>query len=108
MPVYDPTIWDEDAAKELLDAILRLDNKSMAQAFLADVLTNNEIQEFGNRLRTARMLKNGESYDQIQAATGMSTTTIARVSEWLKKGAGGYDLVLRSINNNNHSHITPS
>jgi TrpR-related protein YerC/YecD len=108
MPVYDPTIWEGEAAQEFLQAIMSLDNKSAAEAFLADVLTTNEINEFGNRLRTAKMLKAGKSYNEIQSVTGMSTTTIARVSEWLKTGAGGYDLVLRQLINEKHSHITPS
>ncbi|MBP6041808.1 hypothetical protein KA529_02210 [Candidatus Saccharibacteria bacterium] len=108
MPVYDPTIWEGEAAQEFLQAIMWLDNKSAAEAFLADILTTNEINEFGNRLRTAKMLKNGKSYDEIQSVTGMSTTTIARVSEWLKTGAGGYELVLRQMSASDHSHIPPS
>ena len=97
MPVYDPTIWDDELTDEFLSAVLSLDNKSAAKAFLADVLTNSEITEFSKRLRTAKMLKNGDSYDSIREATGMSTTTIARVSDWLKKGAGGYNLVIRHL-----------
>ena len=37
MPVYDPTIWEGEAAQEFLQAIMSLDNKSAAEAFLADI-----------------------------------------------------------------------
>lgn len=108
MPVYDPTIWDDEAAKEFLAGIMALDNKSVAEAFLADILTASEIKEFGNRLKTAKMLRANKSYDEIRSATGMSTTTIARVSEWLKTGAGGYDLILRRLEaNSSHIHTSP-
>ena len=108
MPVYDPTIWDDEAAKEFLAGIMSLDNKSVAEAFLADILTTSEIKEFGNRLKTAKMLRANKSYDEIRKATGMSTTTIARVSEWLKTGAGGYDLILRRLADNSpHTHTSP-
>ena len=51
MPVYDPTIWESEAAQEFLQAIMSLDNKSAAEAFLADILTTNEINEFLNRVK---------------------------------------------------------
>ena len=107
MPVYDPTIWDDETAQEFLSGILTLDNKSVAEAFLADVLTTSEIKEFGNRLKTAKMLRANKSYEDIRKATGMSTTTIARVSDWLKKGAGGYNIVLNRLEDTHHSHTTP-
>jgi len=107
MPVYDPTIWDDEDAQEFLSGILTLDNKSMAEAFLADVLTTSEIKEFGNRLKTAKMLRANKSYEDIRKATGMSTTTIARVSDWLKKGAGGYQMVLNRLEEAHHTHMNP-
>ena len=41
------------------------------------------------------MLADGIPYTQIEAETGLSTRTIARVGRWLKKGKGGYSMMLK-------------
>ncbi|MBD3244908.1 MAG: DNA-binding transcriptional regulator, partial [Candidatus Moranbacteria bacterium] len=46
--------------------------------------------EFANRWKAARMLYNKEPYKKIEQQTGLSSTTIARVSKWLQKGMRGY------------------
>lgn len=104
MSLVDPTIWDDDKSQELALAFMSINNKSQAEAFLSDIMTKVEIEEFSNRLRAAKMLKNGASYDAVQLETKMSTTTIARISKWLKKGAGGYELALRQISESNETH----
>ncbi|MBP6880858.1 DNA-binding transcriptional regulator [Candidatus Saccharibacteria bacterium] len=104
MSLSDPTIWDDDMAKQLASAFLSVNNKAQIEAFLSDILTEAEIKEFANRLRAARMLRNGDSYESVQLETGMSTTTIARISKWLKQGGGGYELVLRQLEPKNILH----
>jgi len=59
--------------------------------------------EFSRRLEIAQMLDNGVSYRKIQKSTGQSSTTIARISKWLKKGKGGYRLILDRIHHNETS-----
>jgi TrpR-related protein YerC/YecD len=66
-------------------------------SFMRDIMTEKEIQECAHRLTAASMLTAGKGYDEIAAATDMSTTTIARVSTWLKHGKGGYAAVLKKI-----------
>ena len=46
------------------------------------------------RLDVARMLHEGNTYDDIVAHTGASTATISRVKRCLNYGADGYTLVL--------------
>ena len=70
------------------------DEKAMA-AFLRDILTIAEIEEFANRLEIARLITKGYSYQEIADKTGVSTTTVSRVSHWLFNGCGGYYQVLK-------------
>jgi TrpR-related protein YerC/YecD len=42
----------------------------------------------------AQLLDEGLSYRRIAEATGVSTTTITRINEWLNHGTGGYRTVL--------------
>jgi TrpR-related protein YerC/YecD len=53
-------------------------------------MTTQEIQEFANRLETARLLYKGDSYKEVSKKTGVSTTTVTRVAHWLYNGCGGY------------------
>jgi len=81
----------------LLDCFLLLENSTQVQAFLRDLLTESEIAEFANRWKVARLLDQKVSYTQIEKETGMSSTTIARISKWLKNGTGGYQNILNKI-----------
>ncbi|PIX62158.1 hypothetical protein CO057_00210 [Candidatus Uhrbacteria bacterium CG_4_9_14_0_2_um_filter_41_50] len=82
---------------DLFKAILKLKDTDEARAFFRDLLTANEIVEFGQRWKVAQMLAEGISYTKIAEETGMSSTTIARVHKWLKKGMGGYKLILKRL-----------
>ncbi len=83
-------VWKNTATDALFDTILQLRNRTEAQDFFRDLLTEAELLEFANRYQVARMLTNNVPYSQIERETGMSSTTIARISKWLKTGTGGY------------------
>lgn len=89
--------WNTPKNKQLIDAILSLKGREEARNFLRDLLTESEIQEFSGRLKTAEMLTENASYSDIKKATGFSSTTIARVSRWLKKGEGGYGTIINRL-----------
>jgi TrpR-related protein YerC/YecD len=82
----------------LINVILALKNKGEAKKFLRDLLTEAELEEFGNRWMAAQMLDAGNSYVEIVKKTGLSSTTVARISKWLYKGEGGYKLMLKRMN----------
>jgi TrpR-related protein YerC/YecD len=63
-----------------------------AKNFFRDLLTESELVDFGNRWKAARMLAKKIPYKKIVKATGFSSTTVARVAKWVKKGRGGYRL----------------
>lgn len=80
---------------ELYGAILSLKDLGEAKSFFRDLLTEGEIKEFAERWKVATMLANGTPYTSIISVTGLSSTTVARVARWVKKGTGGYRLILR-------------
>ncbi len=89
--------WDNSKTKDLFEAILTLKNIKEAKKFFRDLLTEQEIIEFGKRWQAVKMLNKGITYPIIEKETGLSSTTIARVSKWLNKGMGGYKLVLKKL-----------
>lgn len=93
--------WKTKESRRLVDAVLSLKTPDEAQRFLRDLLTEEEIVEFANRLKTAELLAAGVPYTRIEAATGMSSTTVARVAKWLNGPEGGYRRVIARLH---HGH----
>jgi TrpR-related protein YerC/YecD len=81
----------------LLQAILSLASADEARRFLRDLMTENEIEEFAKRFQAAQMLSSNISYSEIEKATGLSSTTVARVSKWLNGKEGGYRKVIARL-----------
>ncbi len=88
---------DTHEVEDWLRAILKLRNITEAKNFFRDLMTVPEIKSFAGRWESARMLDEGVSYKEIEKETGISSATIARVSQWLNYGMGGYRLVLDRI-----------
>lgn len=86
-----------DSLSMLLDAFVSLDGRATALSLLQDLCTPRELEDLSQRLEVARMLDAGVSYARIQAATGASATTVARVARCLKYGSGGYRAVLDGL-----------
>jgi len=94
--------WKTKEKRELVEAILSLQNKDEVERFLRDLMTKQEINEFSNRFLAAQMLSQSIQYNAIIERTGLSSTTIARISKWLKGPIGGYRLVIKNLH-----HHTP-
>lgn len=100
-------IQSNKSAQNLYKAILSLENEEECKKFLRDLLTEREIKEFSNRWKVAQLLNAKVPYEKIEKQTGMSSTTIARISKWLNKGKNGYRLVLNKLENSQiHAHLT--
>jgi len=99
------TVWEDEKAQKFAEALLLISNKSMMKNFLRDVMTEKEIIEISARLEAAKMLTEGKKYTEIVAVTKLSSRTVARISEWLQNGSGGYQAVLDTIH---HEHLSPA
>ncbi len=94
--------WNKPEYRRLVRAFLSLKNADEARRFLRDLLTPDEIDEFAKRFRTAEMLSKKVPYSTIEKKTGLSSTTVARVSRWLNGKEGGYRKVISKL----HHHST--
>lgn len=84
--------------QRLVKAFLVLKNRDETERFLRDIFSEKEISEFAKRLEAAQMLCDHVPYSDIRKSTGLSSTTIARISKWLKTGRGGYKKILNRLN----------
>ena len=90
-PLHNP---DVDA---LFEAVLSLQNLEECYAFFEDACTIKELKEIAQRFYVAKLLRDGQNYQEINAKTGMSTATICRVNKCLNYGKGGYNTVIERL-----------
>ena len=95
--------WKNVDTKTLLADIVTLENPAEAEKFFRDLLTPAELVELGKRWKAAQLLDQQTPYTDIIEMTGLSSTTVARISKWLKQGMGGYRLLLDRTHHTPHS-----
>ncbi len=93
--------WNTKEKKTLLQAVVALETVDEAKRFLRDLMTEGEIEEFAKRLQVAEMLIQKIPYTVIEEKTGLSSTTVARVSKWLNGKEGGYTTIINRLHHNN-------
>lgn len=74
----------------LFDAILSLETREECYNFFEDLCTVKEISDMAQRLEAAKLLLDGNTYDQIVKAVEISTATISRINRCIQYGSGGY------------------
>lgn len=82
---------------ELADAILAVRTREEAQRFLRDLCTLPELEALAHRWQIVLLLDQGASYVEIAERVPTSTATVTRVAQWLRRGTGGYELVLDRV-----------
>lgn len=87
-------IFRTEGAALLIRALLSLQTEEECRAFLEDLMTGREIQDCGQRLLVAKLLREQMIYSRIAEATGASSATISRVNRCFTYGAGGYRTIL--------------
>jgi TrpR-related protein YerC/YecD len=85
------------ATAELADALLVLRNRDEMLRFLRDLCTFQELEALGHRWQIVNLLEQHVPYLEIADRVGASTTTVTRVSQWLRHGAGGYRIALERL-----------
>jgi TrpR-related protein YerC/YecD len=93
----NPEIWNTPRAEQFTQVLVSINDAQAMQSFLRDILTESEIVEISARFEAARMLASGAKYAEIIKATKLSSRTIARISDWIQNGTGGYALALKNI-----------
>jgi len=92
----DHTTFEKDKAR-LIKAMLALKDEAECEVFFEDILTIQELHAIAQRLKVAKLLKDGMTCQHIADETGASTATISRVNKCLHYGPGGYAAVLERI-----------
>ena len=74
--------------RELFETILKLETVEDCEDFFNDLCTFKELDSMSGRIKAAKLLIKGETYDDIIKQTEISSATLSRVNECVKYGNG--------------------
>ena len=78
----------EEMEEDLYRVLVSLESVEDCRALLEDLCTRKEVEQMAQRIRAARLLKEGKTYQQVIAETDISSATLSRVSRGLQYGSG--------------------
>ena len=83
---------DKKVTKEMLwdvyELLAHIDNPQDIEILFADLCTNKEIEQMAQRITAARLLMEGNTYNQVIEKTDISSATLSRVSRCVQYGEG--------------------
>lgn len=90
----------EDLVFDLVNALVQTKTVGQAALFLQDLLTKSEMKILSKRLRIAKLLIEGMTYEQIKESLHVSHGTVAKIAAWLAERGDGFRRVLERIPKN--------
>lgn len=79
---------------QLYQLIADIDNVEDIEALFADLCTAKEVQNMAERCYAAKLLLEGNTYNQVMAQADISSATLSRVSRCVQFG-NGYSRLLK-------------
>lgn len=87
-----------DMYKFLYDTIAELKSGDDCKILFEDLCTFKEVEQMAQRLTAAKLLLDGNTYNQVIEQTDISSATLSRVSRCVQHGSGGYNKFLKNTN----------
>lgn len=85
---------DFEDVKVLYDILAKVSDPKEVELFLGDLCTYKEIESMAQRIKAAKMLMDGSTYEEIIKKTNISSATLSRVNKCVKYG-NGYKSILK-------------
>jgi len=87
----------ESLVFDLVHALVQTQTVGEAALFVQDLLTKSEMKMLGKRLRIAKLLLSGMTYDEIQKNLHSSHTTVAKIAAWLAERGDGFRKIIEKL-----------
>ena len=78
----------ESVRRELYEALAKTCTAGKIKLLLDDLCTDKEIDKMAQRLRAAKLLSEGMTYNEVIEKTDISSATLSRVSRCVRCGKG--------------------
>ncbi len=87
----------EDITSDLIHALVQTKSIEEVILFLQDLITKKEMEILSRRLRIAKLLIVGMTYDEIKDTIHVSHTTIAKIGTWLAEQGDGFRNIITKL-----------
>ena len=77
----------------LYEVISNLASKEDCEVLFHDLCTDKEIEQMAQRIKAAKLLMDGNTYNQVIEQTDISSATLCRVSRCVQYGKGYINFV---------------
>ena len=74
--------------QNLFELIAAIDDPDDCRALFDDLCTVKEVENMAERLHAAKLLMEGNTYNQVMAQADISSATLSRVSRCVQYGKG--------------------
>ena len=85
----------QEKLQELYRIICSLENEEQCRQLFEDLCTQKELEKMAERIYAARLLMEGNTYNQVIAQSDISSATLSRVSRCVQYGQG-YSRILKT------------
>lgn len=72
----------------LFEVIIKLNSVKDCEILFEDLCTDKEIEQMAQRVKAAKLLLEGNTYNQVIEQTDISSATLCRVSRCVQYGKG--------------------
>lgn len=79
---------DKKAIEELFELIASLKDSEEVELLFEDLCTVKEVEQMAQRIKAAKLLREGKTYQQVIEECDISSATLSRVSRCLQYGNG--------------------
>ena len=83
----------EQKLAALFQLLANIDDPAQMAALFDDMCTYKEVENMAERLHAARLLMEGNTYNQVMAQANISSATLSRVSRCVQHGNGYANLL---------------
>ena len=76
--------------KLVVDSFYKVKTKKNLNIFIEDLFSQEETLDLAQRLKIAKLILEGKTYEEIAAEIPVSTSTISKIGQVIKFGKGGF------------------
>ena len=92
----------------VINSFFKVRTKKDLTKFIEDLFSPEETLDLAQRLKIAKLILDGKTYEEIAAEIPVSTSTISKIGQVIKFGKGGLVLVCNSTKAQKSKEVTNS
>lgn len=90
----------------LINSFFKVKTKKNLTKFIEDLFSPEETLDLAQRIKIAKLILDGKTYEEIAAEIPVSTSTISKIGQVIKFGKGGFALLQNSTKAKKSKEVT--